>query len=287
MLPALAALAAGLSYSLLSFFSRMGMERTNAATATFISGGVSVLVFWAIFFATLPWQVLATMAILPFVGAGITGPFLGRWMLFVAIKRMGIALSEPLYNAQVIFAAAGGVFFFSERITPLGGLGIAVLLGGLSMVSLDRRAGNIVGLKRKRDLAIPVLAGGFFGASYVLRKAGLNIEPELFMALPVVATTSTLSVFLASPVTKQRVTIPRNSAFFILLVAGVAATLAQLFSMWAIKNGNLAVVIPLHNVGPVFSITMAAIFLRRRERVTKPVVTGVALVVAGATLVNL
>ena len=73
----------------------------------------------------------------------------------------------------------------------------------------------------------------------------------------------------------------------VLLVAGVAATFAQLFSMWAIKNGNLAVVIPLHNIGPVFSITMAAIFLRRRERVTKPVVTGVALVVAGATLVNL
>ena len=75
MLPALAALAAGLSYSLLSFFSRMGMERTNAATATFISGGVSVLVFWAIFFATLPWQVLATMAILPW-GPALPAPSL-------------------------------------------------------------------------------------------------------------------------------------------------------------------------------------------------------------------
>lgn len=287
MLPALAAIGAGLFYSLLSFFTRIAMERSDPATATFVSVGVSVIVFWAIFAATLPWQVLGTMAVLPFVGAGIAGPFIGRFSLFISVRRLGVSLAEPLYNSQVIFAALGGVIFFSENVTVLGGLGIAILLGGLTLVSFDTKAGNIVGLKRKRDLLIPITAGGFFGASYVLRKAGLNIEPELFMSLPVVSSASLLALVLSTPLTKQRIKIPRNSALWILLIAGVASTLAQLTSMWAIKNGNLAVVIPLHNVAPVFSITLAAVFLRQRERVTTSVVTGVALVVVGATLVNL
>ena len=287
MLPALAALAAALFYSLLSFFTRIAMERSDPATATFVSVGVSAIVFWAIFLGTLPWQTLGTVAVLPFVGAGIAGPFIGRLSLFISVRRLGISLAEPLYNSQVLFAAMGGVIFFSEDITPLGGLGIFVLLAGLTLVSFDRKAGNIAGLKRKRDLLIPVTAGAFFGASYVLRKAGLNIEPELFMSLPVVSSASLLALVLSTPITKQRIKIPRNSALWILLIAGVASTLAQLFSMWAIKNGNLAVVIPLHNVSPVFSITLAGVFLRQRERVTRPVITGVALVVAGATLVNL
>jgi transporter family protein len=287
LLPALAAIGAGLFYSLLSFFTRLAMERSDPTTATFVSGAVGVVVFWAIFFTTLPWQVLGSAAVLPFVGAGISGPFIGRLALFTSVRKLGVSLAEPLYNSQVIFAALGGVIFFSEKVTPLGGLGIVVLLGGLTLVTLDRKAGNIVGLKRKRDLLIPVMAGAFFGASYVLRKAGLNIEPELFMALPVVSSASVLALVISTPFTGQRIRIPRNSAMWILLLAGVVSVLAQLSSMWAIKNGNLAVVIPLHNVAPVFSITLAAVFLRQRERVTSSVVAGVALVVVGATLVNL
>ena len=44
MLPALAALAAALFYSLLSFFTRIAMERSDPATATFVSVGVSAIV---------------------------------------------------------------------------------------------------------------------------------------------------------------------------------------------------------------------------------------------------
>ena len=46
-------------------------------------------------------------------------------------------------------------------------------------------------------------------------------------------------------------------------------------------------VVPLQNTQPLFTLAMVAIFLHRMERVTRRIVAGAALVVAGGVLVNL
>lgn len=281
-----AAILAGLFYALTSLFSRVGLEKAEPGSAAIVSSWVNVLIFWPVFFFALPVAALRSLAVFPFIAAGMAGPFLGRLTLYYAIRRLGVSLSEPLFNAQVIFIALGGVFFFGEQITALGGLGIGILTVGLVLISTNMQAGNIGVLKKKRYLLIPLTSAFFFGISTLVRKVGLNIEPEVFLGLPVAATSSLVSLYFSSPLTKQAISIPRNRALIPLVLAGLCSATAQFMSLTSISRGDLVVVIPLQNMSPIFTIAITALLLRRLERVTREVVVGVFLVVGGAALVN-
>ncbi len=286
MIAIAAAILAGLFYALTSLFSRVGLERAQPGSAAIVSSWVNALVFWPIFLVVLPLGLLRSMAVIPFIAAGMAGPFLGRLTLYYAIRRLGVSLSEPLFNAQVVFIALGGVIFFDERITPLGGLGIAILMLGLGLISTNMEAGNIGVVKKKRYLLIPLVSAFFFGISTLVRKVGLSIEPEVFLGLPVAATSSLFSLYLSAPLTRQAISIPRGRVLIPLVLAGCCSATAQFMSLTSINRGDLVVVIPLQNMSPIFTVAITALLLRRLERVTRGVVVGVVFVAGGAALVN-
>jgi drug/metabolite transporter (DMT)-like permease len=203
------------------------------------------------------------------------------------MQRIGVSLAYPIYNTQVLFAAVGGLLLLQEHLTPLGGLGILLLLSGVAILGTDSRAGNISGPQRKVDLLWPLASGLFFGMSYVFRKMGLNISPDIFLGLPIVASSSFLAVSLPAPITGQRLSILKGSVLAMLLFASALSAVAQFFSIWAIEMGRIVAVIPLQNTSPLFTVALSALFLRKLERVTRRVAAGVVLVVAGGALVNL
>ena len=198
---------------------------------------------------------------------------------------MGVSIATPLYNVQVLFAAIGGVLFFDEALTPFVGLGTVVLLGGVALLSLDTSGGS-KDRRRLSDLMYPLASGFFFAVSFIIRKWGLDLTPEVFLGLAVMASTSFFSAVVVGPIQGRALNIPRGHPLFMFVVAGLLTNVAQLFSLTAILQGDLVVVIPLQNTQPLFALLLSALFLRRLERVTTPVTIGAALVVAGAILVN-
>ena len=287
MPPSVAALLAAFFFALSSLFTRLGLVRANPATAVVVANAVNVLVFWALFLSLRPWSLLESWAVLPFVAAGVAGPFLGRLTLYVGIDRVGISLATALYDTQVLFAAFGGVLLFNEGITPLGGLGVVLLLGGVVLLTADPSGGNVKRPRQQRDLMFPLLSGVLFAASYMFRKAGLEILPEVLLGLPVVSTTSLVTSYIYAQLTPGRLSVPRGRPLAWLVGAGLATCAAQLFSLWAILQGDLVVVVPLQNVQPLVALGLAALFLRQLERVTRSLALGVLLVVGGAAMVNL
>ena len=287
MFAPVAALLASFSFAASALYTRLGLERSNPATAALIASVVNVVTWWPLFFALLPPSLLGSRAVLPYIAAGIVGPFLGRLTLYIGYERVGISLSGTIYNSQIPFAALGGVLLFQERITPLGGLGILILMVGLTLVGSDRSAGNLARPRRLRDLLFPLVAGFFFASSYVLRKVGLLIVPEFILALPILSTTSLIALYASAPITRQRFGRPGPGAMAPLVVAGLFTSAGQLFITWALQLGDLSVVVPLQNTQPLFTLAMVAIFLHRMERVTRRIVVGALLIVTGGVLVTL
>ncbi len=195
-------------------------------------------------------------------------------------------MATPLYNIQVLFAAIGGVIFFDEALTPFVGLGTVVLLGGVALLSLDTSGGNKDRQRRLTDLAYPLASGFFFAASFMLRKWGLELTPEVFLGLAIMASTSFLTAVAVGPAQGRPLNIPRGHPLLMFVAAGLLTNVAQLFSLTAILRGDLVVVIPLQNTQPLFAVLLSALFLRRLEHVTTVVLIGAALVVTGAVLVN-
>ena len=287
MLAPVAAVLAAFFFAASSLFTRIGLDRSNPATAAFIGSVVNVLTWWPLFFLLLPPSLLLSKAVLPFVIAGIAGPFLGRLTLYIGYERVGAALAGTIYNTQIPIAALGGVIFLQESVSLLGGVGILILLVGLTMVGMDPSAGNLGRPRRVRDLAFPVVSGFFFGSSYVLRKIGLAIVPEVVLALSVVSFSSLAGLYASAPLTRQRFAMPGPGSLLPLVVAGVFTSGGQLFITLAILFGDLSVVVPLQNTQPLFTVAMAALFLRKMERVTRYVVAGAVLIVMGGVMVNL
>lgn len=287
MFAAVSAVLAAFFFAVSSIFTRVGLERSNAATATLVASVVNVLMWWPLFFALLPPSLLVSRAVIPLIFAGIIGPFLGRLTLYIGYERVGASLSGTIYNSQIPFAALGGVLLFHEVISPLSGLGILVLLVGLTLVGSDPTAGNLARPRRLRDLLFPFFAGLFFASSYVLRKIGLEIVPEVVLVLPVVSTASLISVYVSAPITRQRFIMPTWAVLAPLVIGGVFTSAGQIFITMAVQMGNLSVVVPLQNTQPLFTLAMVAIFLHRMERVTRRIVWGGLLIVVGGVLVNL
>ena len=117
-----------------------------------------------------------------------------------------------------------------------------------------------------------------------LSKAGIkNVPPSLAFAVEavlivVVAWSTVLWQDLLPDIGK----IERRSWLF-LVAAGVLTGTSSLLSFKALSLGNASRVSPLTNVALVFSIALAAIFLK--ERITWQVLLGAALMASGALII--
>lgn len=76
-----------------------------------------------------------------------------------------------------------------------------------------------------------------------------------------------------------------RSAWTYLLSAGVITCLSSLFTFAALKTGNASQISPLDKISLVFSIVLAAIFLK--EKVSWQIILGAVLMVGGAIVIAL
>lgn len=76
-----------------------------------------------------------------------------------------------------------------------------------------------------------------------------------------------------------------NKAWILLALAGVATTLSTLFSFKALSLGPASYVVTIERLSLVFAIILSIIFLK--EKITWQLLTGAAVMVAGAVLVAL
>ena len=286
MPPAALAVLAGLFFALASFFTRIGLERGTPDAAVRTATLVGAVAAWPLFFLLAPLTSLSSWAVLAFVAAGVSGPFLGRLFLFTGLQRVGVAVTTPIYNMQVLFTALAGVLFFREALTPYIGGGTLVMLVGLALLGLDASGGNRDRPRRALDLLFPLGAGFFIAITYVLRKWGLQITPEVFMGLAVMSTTSFLTSVGAGAARGQALAFPRGRPLAMFALGGVMATCAHVSVLGALLLGDLVVVVPLQNMEPLFAVVLSRLFLRRLELVTPAVAAGALLVVTGGVLVN-
>ena len=117
-----------------------------------------------------------------------------------------------------------------------------------------------------------------------LSKAGIkNVPPSLAFAIQaVLIIVVSWGTVVWEGLLPELGKIERKSWLF-LITAGVLTTASSLLSFRALSLGDASRVSPLTNVALVFSVTLAAIFLK--EKLTWQVVVGAVLMVAGVLFI--
>lgn len=274
---------AALCFSIAHIFIRRGLVGSNAMTGSFISLSMSAAILWLLLPFFAPVSALWTPVSLVFVLAGIFAPGIGRTLSYVGIEKIGVARSVPIANSSPIFASVFAVLFLAEAWVLQNIVGTLLVISGVIILSVAKPA---QGEWRKLDIIYPLVGAMAFGASAIMRKAGLGYVDIPVMAAAVTAGSAALFslALLQFRGGKEVFKLTRRSAAW-LFTAGLVNTAAMLSVFYALSHGKVVIVEPLVSSNPVLTLILTAIFLRDLEAINMRVIIGALLTVTGTVLV--
>jgi drug/metabolite transporter (DMT)-like permease len=284
LLPEIIAVCSAMGWAGDSVLVRLGTRRSNIYAAMLVSFAVSATSIWTYLLSTTSLDFLKSPAIPYFLVSGCIQPLLARALFYEGLTRMGVAKAGPLRGSEPLFAAAIAVAFLHERPTLPVYAGTVLIVASVWVISWGKS-----GLANWRlvDIAFPLGAALTSAISQNLRKQGLNILPDPFVATAMVTMTS-LVILVAFILTTKRTTLlvmDRHSLPFFVVAASIAVS-AQILNFIALGRGQVSVIIPLLNTTPLFSVLFTSVFLRNVERVPPRVIIGAVLMVAGVVIIT-
>jgi uncharacterized membrane protein len=267
-----------------SVLVRLGLRRSNIFAAMLMSFAVSTACMWSYLIATTSLEFLSSPAMIYFVISGCVQPLLARALFYEGITRIGVARAGPLRGTEPLFATIIGVSFLHEDPGALVYLGTILIMTSLWLIS-----GHQDGAAKWRllDTAFPISAALVSAISQSLRKQGLKILPDPFVAVAIVTTVSLILflIFVLTTGRAQSLRMERQSLSFF-LAAALLATAAQVLNFVALGRGELSVIIPLLNTTPLFTVLLSVLFLRKVETVNRRIVFGALLMFAGIVTIT-
>jgi len=266
-------------------FVRLGTRKSNIFAAMLVSYAVSVALVWIYLLATTSLDFLRSPAMLYFLISGCLQPLFARALYYEGFSRIGVARAGPLRGAEPFFATAIAVTLLHEHPTLPVYIGTVLIVASVWVIS-SRDSGQAKW--RLRDAGFPLGAALVSAISQTLRKQGLKILPNPFVATATVTSTSLvwLLIFVCTTKRAHLLRMKRESLVFFVCAALIACS-AQLSNFVAIARGDLSVIIPLLNTTPLFNVIFSALFLRNVETVTPRIVFGAIVMVTGVALITL
>ena len=267
-----------------SVLVRLGLRRSNIFAAMLMSFAVSTACMWSYLIATTSLEFLSSPAMIYFVISGCVQPLLARALFYEGITRIGVARAGPLRGTEPLFATIIGVSFLHEEPGALVYMGTILIMTSLWLIS-----GQHDGAAKWRllDTAFPISAALVSAISQSLRKQGLKILADPFVAVAVVTTVSLILFLIFVLITGRAKSLSmERQGFSFFLAAALLATAAQVLNFVALGRGELSVIIPLLNTTPLFTVLLSVLFLRKVETVNRRIVFGALLMFAGIVTIT-
>lgn len=279
----LAGLAA-LGWAAEAILVRQGGRYAGVSLAVLMSFAVTVVLIWTVLGWSSSVNLLYSPATFYFMLSGLIQPAIVRFLHYTGIVRLGASRAAPVRGVAPLFAIVIAAFVLRERPGLSVYAGALLSVAGIWFISYRRQGEKEW---KKIDLLFPLGAAFLTGVSQNIRKTGLNILPNPYLAVAVTTTTS-LVVFVTGLVVTGQVGSLRGDRRCLPFygAAALISAVAQLCTFAALSKGQLSVVVPLVNTNPLLIVIFSALFLRDVEKVTKFVILGAALIVVGITLIT-
>jgi drug/metabolite transporter (DMT)-like permease len=294
-------LTAGFCFSVASILARFGMRFRSRDDGLFMSILMNLLVLGGLaMLVDLPiWN---TEGVAALAVGGMLGTFGGRASNLRAIRIIGPSRANAFLTAGPLVAAIGGWIVLGESISLLSGFGGALVLTGLYMIVRSRttavavNAGNAASAPTPQPahapsggFAIAILAPILFGLAFVVRKWGLEFYPTAVggafigaaagMAMQLVSDTATGQL-------RRRMRENLNGIPWWFVGAGAFTSAALLAQFLAFEHLPAWVVSLLQGTQVLWTLLLAAVVLKREERIDSNLIVSIALVFLGVAVIT-
>jgi drug/metabolite transporter (DMT)-like permease len=263
-------------------------------------GGVTFLVIAAAFgelgqIAVFPMAAAAWLA-----GQGIVHFVFGRYCNYKSNQLMGVNLSAPIVQLQIVVAMVWAVLTLHETFTVLQAAGSVLMVGGSFVTQRNASGGrkppesNAVGAFRPHVVSGSVFALGAaigYGTSPLMAREAFLAAPGLGTAaggcIAYAAATLCFALILFKPGAWRdiRGTSRENLPWF--LSGAVTVAISQAFVYASLAVAPLIVVTPILQLSLVFRLGLSQWVNREHEVMNLAVIIGAFTAVVGSLLVSL
>lgn len=285
MSPQFFALLAALSFAIANVTVRHGMRYSTPLTATFVSLIVHTAVLWSALLLTRGIPAVKLLAIGAICLTGMVQPAM-RFFQYKGMDKIGASRAVTLRNTYPVLTIVIGITLLGEQLTPPGALGAVLVVLGIFFSSwkLEQQFKHFHWL----HAVYPLITATLTAFVHPLRRYALLLskEPLFFAALVGPISLAAFAVYYGSPFSAEKLVWNRR-AMIPFLVSGTGETLAVLFLLLAYANGPVVTVAPISSTVPIWTMLLAAVFLRNVEHFTRSSIVGSLLVVAGVIVISL
>ena len=221
MFAELIAIFSAMGWAADSVLVRLGLRQSNIFAAMLVSYVVSVTCIWTYLLLTTPLDFLRSPAMPYFLVSGCLQPLFARALYYKALTRMGVSRAGPLRGAEPLFATAIAVSVLHEQPAVPVYVGTVLIVASVWTISAGESGSANW---RPLDALFPLGAALVSAISQTLRKQGLNILPDPFVAAATVTsvTLTLLMIFLISTNRAGQLRMKRESFLLFFSAALVA-----------------------------------------------------------------
>jgi len=283
------ALLSALGFGSAAVFARLGMLGIRPVPSTLISAVASFIptAILAVIFAFSDIRALPAVALLFMLGHGALTYLGGRVQNHLSINLIGASRSSPFVGSAALFAAILALVFLGESWHPMVAMGTVGVVGGLILSSggellrtgwrLDRKSflGYLTGLG----------AAASYGGSNLVAK---SLSQEFGSPLVVAAFGMLFGILVLSPVAGRGAIAGLQTArkgIAYVALSGLASALGVITLYFALQKSDVVIVVPISSINPLVTLLLAYVFLDRLENVTRWLLVGTIIAVAGVALV--
>lgn len=285
-MPELFAILASVTFAFNHVLAKKGMALgTSPFVGVIINIGTNSIILWLIQGFISSYSLIASRYIIYFIIIGVLTPGIARFFFFLGADRIGVSRTSTITGTTPIYSVLLAIIFLGEQPRPLMAVGTAMTVFGIILVSLgrDRKA-----KWRKRDMIFPFSAAIVFAIRDVIARYALAFLPAPVLGAAVASTTAFVLLGTVHQVKsrKEKYALNRRSVKYF-IVSGLFAGFSYAFVYSALQIGRVIKVAPINYTIPLFVVLFTYLFLGDIERITKRIITGAAVVVAGVILVTI
>ncbi|MAG15803.1 hypothetical protein CMO88_01960 [Candidatus Woesearchaeota archaeon] len=277
------AIISAISFSISAIFIKLALNKHHSQFSAIIIFTISAAVVWLIaLFANLGLP--SAQASLLFAIRGVFDPGIAALLLFTAFRKLGVSITVPIIGAAPLISTSLSVLFLKEKLTLAILSGTIFIISGVFVLAFKHPHTKI----NKKYILMAVAGSALIGVSAVIAKTALNNSNALFGGLAVTFSAAILIQVVIITALKKWQTLPRSfDKAKLFLITSIFSVGGISFIFLALSKGPVSVVMPLASIQPLISLFLAFLFLKKHENITKHIVLGSVMIVAGAVILTL
>jgi len=278
----LLAIGTALAFAIGAITTRFALNKHPSAFSALITFASATAILWGIVIVK-GYEIPQNPALMLFALRGVIDPGIVAFLFYVGFRRLGISITVPIIAAAPLISTSLAVIFLNEAMTLPILVGTLLIVGGVVLLTFKPSK-----IKFDKKYVFFAIAGTILiGISAIITKMAIDRSDSPIGGVTISFTVGLLVQVIIIAALRKFKELPRSSdAIKAYLLVGIFVAAAFVLYHLAFAAGSVSVVFPLIAVQPFFVLLLTRIFLKKHEVITKNIIIGTVLIVAGAVLLT-